>query len=113
MANAISEGDFRAAASFFKELNKIKGLDKVDVSEFHPEKFMPLRPVFVAALFDLGFDKIENLDLNAGMAKYGCMKLATMGSGKTGLTFTNEGSLQNDTSSKIIAKALTGLFEYV
>lgn len=63
MAKAISEGDFRAAAAFFKELNKIKGLDREDVPEFDPEKFMPIQPIIVADPSELGFDKIDNVDL--------------------------------------------------
>ena len=63
MARAISEGDYRAAAAFFKELNKIKGLDRDDVPEFDPEKFMPIQPVIVADPSELGFDKIDNVDL--------------------------------------------------
>lgn len=41
------------------------------------------------------------------------LKDATIGSGKSGATFTNEGSHWNDTGSKVIAKTLTGLFEFV
>ncbi len=63
MAKAQADGDHRAAAAFFKELNKIKGLDREDVPEFDPEKFMPIQPVIVADPSDLGFEKIDNVDL--------------------------------------------------
>ncbi|MFV5555870.1 hypothetical protein VXR69_06300 [Acinetobacter baumannii] len=48
--------------------------------------------------------------VEAGVAIFGDMKTATEGSGKTGSTFTNEGSHWNDSGSLIIAKATQALF---
>ena len=50
--------------------------------------------------------------VDAGVAIFGDLRAATEGSGKDGLTFTNEGSHWNDTGSKIIAKTLTSLFDF-
>ncbi|MGV0885970.1 hypothetical protein V6760_03745 [Acinetobacter venetianus] len=47
--------------------------------------------------------------VDAGYALFGSMKDATVGSGKNGNTFTNEGSHWNDTGSMIIAKAVIPL----
>lgn len=44
--------------------------------------------------------------VNAGIAIFGDLKTATIGSGKGGATFTNEGSHWNDTGGKIMAKAV-------
>jgi hypothetical protein len=44
--------------------------------------------------------------VNAGIAIFGDLKTATLGSGKSGLTFTNEGSHWNDTGSAIVAKTV-------
>lgn len=44
--------------------------------------------------------------VEAGVSIFGDMKAATVGSGKAGATFTNEGSHWNDTGSLIMAKAL-------
>ena len=49
----------------------------------------------------------------AGVAIHGNLRAATEGSGKSGSTFTNEGSHWNDYGSKIIAKALAPLFNFV
>lgn len=49
--------------------------------------------------------------VEAGVAIFGNLKQATVGSGKAGTTFTNEGSHWNDTGSKMIAKVLAPLFE--
>ena len=51
--------------------------------------------------------------VDAGFAIFGNLRAATEGSGKAGATFTNEGSHWNDTGSKIIAKALTPVFEFI
>lgn len=50
--------------------------------------------------------------VDAGMAIFGDLKTATLGSGKDGRTFTNEGSHWNDTGCKIIAKPLVPLFDF-
>lgn len=50
--------------------------------------------------------------VDAGVAIFGDLRTATEGSGKDGLSFTNEGSHWNDTGSKIIAKALVPLFDF-
>lgn len=42
----------------------------------------------------------------ACMKCYGDMASATVGSGKNGLTFTNEGSHWNDTGCKVMARAV-------
>lgn len=47
--------------------------------------------------------------VNAGFAIFGDLKTATVGSGKDGSTFTNEGSHWNDTGSKIMAKSVIPL----
>lgn len=47
--------------------------------------------------------------VNAGFAIFGDLKSATLGSGKDGLTFTNEGSHWNDTGSKIMAKSVISI----
>ena len=44
--------------------------------------------------------------VEAGFGIFGDLKSATLGSGKNGATFTNEGSHWNDTGSRIIAKAV-------
>ena len=44
--------------------------------------------------------------VEAGNLIFGDLKSATIGSGKTGQTFTNEGSHWNDTGSKVMAKAV-------
>lgn len=48
----------------------------------------------------------------AGFAIFGNLKAATEASGKTGSTFTNEGSHWNDTGSKIIAKAVLPYLDF-
>lgn len=50
--------------------------------------------------------------VEACFACYGSMKLATIGSGKAGLTFTNEGSHCNDTGSKVMARAVLPILEF-
>lgn len=47
--------------------------------------------------------------VDAGFAIFGDLKTATLGSGKNGQTFTNEGSHWNDTGSAILAKAVLPL----
>jgi hypothetical protein len=51
--------------------------------------------------------------VDAGFAIHGDLKTATLGSGKSGSTFTNEGSHWNDTGSKIMAKAVLPLLNFV
>ncbi|MDC5580096.1 hypothetical protein OHX09_18650, partial [Acinetobacter baumannii] len=47
--------------------------------------------------------------VDAGFAIFGDLKTATLGSGKDGTTFTNEGSHWNDTGSAVMAKAVISL----
>lgn len=61
-AEARANGDYRAFAAIYKELSKIRGLDKEDDPGFDPEKFKPIEPEIVADPSDLGFDKIDNVD---------------------------------------------------
>jgi|GEM_PF-1141906 len=61
---------------------------------------------------DIGVINSVKRWVDAGFAIFGDLKTATLGSGTGGSTFTNEGSHWNDTGSKIIAKTLTGLFEF-
>lgn len=49
--------------------------------------------------------------IDAAINVYGNLKTATEGSGKDGLTFTNEGSHWNDTGSKIQARVIMSLFK--
>lgn len=63
MAKAQADGDHRAAAAFYKEVAKIRGLDKPDVEGFNPEDFHPIRPVIVADPSELGFPLVENSDM--------------------------------------------------
>jgi hypothetical protein len=50
--------------------------------------------------------------VDAGFAIFGGMKEATIGSGKGGNTFTNEGSHWNDTGSKVASKTILPLFNF-
>jgi hypothetical protein len=50
--------------------------------------------------------------VEACIAMFGNLKEATVGSGKNGSTFTNEGSHWNDTGCKIVARGLTPLFDF-
>lgn len=49
--------------------------------------------------------------VEAGMACYHSMKAATVGSGKDGLTFTNEGSHWNDTGCKVMARVILPILD--
>lgn len=49
--------------------------------------------------------------VEAGKALFGDLKTATLGSGKGGATFTNEGSHWNDTGGKIMAKSVLPLIK--
>lgn len=62
MARCIADGDYRAAAAFFKELNKIKGLDKFEDDTPELKDFRPIEQIIVADPSELGFDKIDNPD---------------------------------------------------
>lgn len=62
---------------------------------------------------EVGIVNVTQRWVQAGVAIFGDMRKATTGSGKTGMTFTNENSHPNDTGSKIIAKALSGLFNFI
>lgn len=78
------------------------GLDKFDeayqwVLENHPE---------------VGFIHSCKTWCEAGSAIFGNLYLATVGSGRAGRTFTNEGGHWNDSGSKIIAKTLVKIFNF-
>lgn len=60
MARAMADGDYRAAAAFFKELNKIKGLDTFEDDTPELKDFRPIEQIIVADPSELGFDKIDN-----------------------------------------------------
>ena len=62
MARAQADGDHRAAAAFFKELNKIRGLDKFEDDSANLKDFRPIMPVVVSDPSELGFEKIDNPD---------------------------------------------------
>lgn len=64
MARAQADGDHRAAAAFYKEINKIKGLDKFDEDTPELKDFRPIEQVIVADPSELGvgFELIENTD---------------------------------------------------
>uniref|UniRef100_F4C2D4 Uncharacterized protein n=1 Tax=Sphingobacterium sp. (strain 21) TaxID=743722 RepID=F4C2D4_SPHS2 len=59
MARAHSEGDHRAAAAFFKELNKMRGFDKQDSDIFDLSKWQPEEPVLIDDPTVLGFPALE------------------------------------------------------
>lgn len=67
MHQAAYNGDFRAASAFFKELNKLKGLDKPDDFNFDPSKFEPINPIIVTDVSEVGFEKLD--DPNALVAE--------------------------------------------
>lgn len=50
---------------------------------------------------------------DACIAVYGDMRTATEGSGKSGLTFTNEGSHWNDTGSRVMARAILPVLDFI
>ena len=71
-ARAQADGDHRAAAAFFKELVKIKQLDRHEDSKFNPEDLNPIRPIIVMdpSQLDQPFPKMENPDaIVAGLLK--------------------------------------------
>lgn len=49
---------------------------------------------------------------DAGKKLFGDLKTATVGSGKNGKTFTNEGSHWNDTGSAVIDRCVGGVFDF-
>jgi hypothetical protein len=51
--------------------------------------------------------------VNAAIACYGNLHDATVGSGKDGLTFTNEGSHWNDTGSKVMARFILPVLDFI
>lgn len=70
MARAYADGDYRAAAAFFKELNKIKGLDTFEDDTPELKDFRPIEQIIVSDASGLGFDKIDNPDaLRASLLK--------------------------------------------
>lgn len=62
MALAQHDGDHRAAAAFFKELNKLKGVDKPEDDTINLKDWRPIRPVVKRDPSELGFVKLENPD---------------------------------------------------
>lgn len=62
MFEAASQSDFKSAASFFKELRLLRGLDKFDADAPDLSKWEPLQPRIVSDPSELGFDLIENPD---------------------------------------------------
>ncbi|MGJ1295536.1 hypothetical protein ACR777_15120 [Sphingobacterium spiritivorum] len=63
MAKAVADGDHRAGAAYFRELAKIRQLDKPEDLTFKPEDFHPIRPIILDDPSELGFPKIDNPDL--------------------------------------------------
>ena len=63
MAKCIADGDYRAAAAFFKELNKIKGLEKFEDEGPELKDFRPIEQIIVADPSELGFERVDNPDL--------------------------------------------------
>lgn len=63
-AKAQADGDHRAFAAIYRELVKVKQLDKPDDQNFKPEDFHPIRPIIVADPSELEqpFQKIDNPD---------------------------------------------------
>ena len=59
---------------------------------------------------DAGMVNAADRWVKAGIAMFGDLNAATVGSGKDGATFTNEGSHWNQTGSKIMAKVFNGAF---
>lgn len=51
--------------------------------------------------------------VNAAIACYGNLHDATIGSGKDGLTFTNEGGHWNDTGSKVMARFILPVLDFI
>lgn len=62
MFKAASNGDFKAASAFFKELRLLRGLDKVDQDVPDLTKWEPINPIIISDASDMGFDKIEHPD---------------------------------------------------
>lgn len=62
MFQAAYNGDFRAASAFFKELNKLKGVDKLDEIAYDPSKFEPINPIIVTDVSEVGFEKMDDPD---------------------------------------------------
>lgn len=62
MARAQHDGDHRAAAMFYKELNRIRGLDRPDDDTVDLQDWRPIKPVVVSDPSQLGFEKIDNPD---------------------------------------------------
>lgn len=63
MARAQADGDHRAAAAFFKELNKIKGLEKFEDDGPELKDFRPIEQIIVDDPSELGFELVESPDL--------------------------------------------------
>jgi hypothetical protein len=59
---AVSMGDFKSAAAFFRELAKIRGLDRVDPETMNADLLQPTELIIVDDPSELGFEKIDNPD---------------------------------------------------
>src|SRR5690606_24006325 len=62
MARAQHDGDHRAAAMVYKELNRIRGLDRPDDDTVDLHDWRPIKPVVVSDPSQLGLEKIDNPD---------------------------------------------------
>ncbi|MFD2741960.1 MULTISPECIES: hypothetical protein [Sphingobacterium] len=63
-AKAQADGDYRAFAAIYRELAKIRQLDRPDDQNFKPEDFHPIRPIIVSdpSELDQPFPKTDNPD---------------------------------------------------
>jgi hypothetical protein len=59
---AFEAGKFEAAAMFYKELNKIKGLHQINIETPDYSDFQPPEMVVTADPTELGFPKLENVN---------------------------------------------------
>src|SRR5690606_10517697 len=57
MARAQHDGDHRAAAMFYKELNRIRGLDRPDDDTVDLQDWRPIKPIIVSDPSQLGLDR--------------------------------------------------------
>lgn len=64
MFEAAAQGDYKSAAAFFKELNEISGLKRIDPEGINPEDLIPIEFTIVddPSQLDSNFEKIENID---------------------------------------------------
>lgn len=59
----------------------------------------------------MSFNLVKNW-VDAALDVYGNLRTSTVGSGKAGLTFTNEGSHWNDTGCKVQARLIVPVFDF-